>query len=174
MQANSATIVDFWRARASIERYFASNAERRTDPALAAFYKESLGRAKYRQMRHEGPSGLTRGVEFVLGRNATRVSDEDGSSQWEPSQSADPEACAKTVTDMASYYFREMGHDALAAAEKGAEVTLFLATWDCRLLGKVLLPESSQFVTRALLRCLRRIQGASRSFLCFGPRVFFR
>ena len=128
MQANSATIVDFWRARASIERYFASNAERCTDPALAAFYKESLGRAKYRQMRHEGSSGLTRGVEFVLGRNATRVSDEDGSPQWEPSQSADPEACAKTATDMASYYFREMGHDALAAADKGAEVTLFLAT----------------------------------------------
>ena len=87
-----------------------------------------MGRAKYRQMRHEGSSGLTRGVEFVLGRNATRASDEDGSPQWEPSQSADPEACAKTVTDMASYYFREMGHDARAAAEKAAEVTLFLTT----------------------------------------------
>ena len=45
-----------------------------------------------------------------------------------PGQSADPEACAETVADMASYYFREMGHDALAAAENGAEVTLFLAT----------------------------------------------
>ena len=67
-------------------------------------------------------------MEFVLGRNATRASDEDGSPRWEASQSADPEACAKTVTDMASYYFREMGHNAIAAAEKAAEVTLCIAT----------------------------------------------
>ena len=61
-------------------------------------------------------------------RDATRASDEDGSPQWEPSQSADPEACATAVADMASYHFREMGHDAPAATEKAAEVTLFLAT----------------------------------------------